>query len=96
MFFNGANIGSPRSPLHSIPPAYTTNIVDSQQDIGCFRENARAPTEKKEKEEMFINLQNKFFEKETRIDLNDEEFKPFLAFLKNLNPPIFVSLIVRC
>lgn len=43
VFFSGARIGSPKRPLHSIPPAKTTNIVDSQHDRGCFRENACAP-----------------------------------------------------
>lgn len=43
VFFKGARIGSPKRPLHSIPLANTTNIVESQHDRGCFRENAWAP-----------------------------------------------------
>lgn len=47
VFFSGARIGSPSSPLTTMPPANITNIVDSQHDTGCFRENAWAPEEKK-------------------------------------------------
>lgn len=36
-------MGSPNNPLQSMPPANTTNIVESQHDNGCFRENAWAP-----------------------------------------------------
>lgn len=43
VFFKGARIGSPKRPLHSMPLANTTNIVESQHDRGCFRENAWAP-----------------------------------------------------
>jgi len=43
VFFNGARIGSPNNPLHSILLAKTDNIVDSQHDKGCLRENACAP-----------------------------------------------------
>lgn len=43
VFFKGARIGSPNNPLHSIPLAKTTSIVDSQHDRGCLRENASAP-----------------------------------------------------
>lgn len=43
VFFRGARIGSPNNPLHSIPLAKTTSIVDSQHDKGCLRENACAP-----------------------------------------------------
>lgn len=41
--FKGARIGSPNNPLHSIPLAKTTNIVDSQHDRGCLRENVCTP-----------------------------------------------------
>lgn len=43
VFFRGARIGSPNNPLHSIPLAKQTNIVESQHDKGCLRENACAP-----------------------------------------------------
>lgn len=46
VFLSGARGGSPSSAALSIPPAKTTNIVDSQQDIGCLREKASAPTNK--------------------------------------------------
>lgn len=41
--FKGARIGSPNNPLHTIPLAKTTNIVDNQHDRGCLRENVCAP-----------------------------------------------------
>ncbi|KAE9528227.1 hypothetical protein AGLY_012649 [Aphis glycines] len=40
----GARGGSPSSAALSMPPAKTTSIVDSQQEMGCLRENASAPT----------------------------------------------------
>lgn len=43
VFFKGARIGSPNKPLHNIPLAKTTSIVDSQHDRGCLRENVCAP-----------------------------------------------------
>jgi len=46
VFFSGASMGSPRRALHRIPPANTTSMVESQHDIGCFREKACAPATK--------------------------------------------------
>lgn len=43
LFLSGARGGSPRRAALSTPPANTTNIVDSQHEMGCLRENARAP-----------------------------------------------------
>jgi len=43
VFFKGARIGSPNKPLHNIPLAKTTSIVDNQHDKGCLREKACAP-----------------------------------------------------
>jgi len=45
VFLRGARGGSPSSAALSMPPAKTTSIVDSQQEIGCLRENASAPVE---------------------------------------------------
>jgi len=45
VFLSGARGGSPSNIALSMPPAKTTNIVDSQQEMGCLRENANAPAE---------------------------------------------------
>lgn len=54
MFFKGAKIGSANNALHTIPPANTTNIYDSQHANGCFRENVWEPaTSDKKVKSMF-------------------------------------------
>lgn len=45
VFLRGARGGSPSRAALSMPPAKTTSIVDSQQEMGCLRENASAPIE---------------------------------------------------
>jgi len=45
VFLSGAKGGSPRRAALSMPPAKTTSIVDSQQEMGCLREKASAPVE---------------------------------------------------
>lgn len=43
VFLSGASGGSPSRAALSMPPAKTTNMVDNQHDMGCFREKASAP-----------------------------------------------------